>query len=97
MSRLFFFSDVSSITCVPHISYQKCESHVEKKGEMAGLDGCSVSSHIFQPLHIISDWVELGTTTKRFTVANLMLSAVSPRQFSVRVTEYGLNLEVKVI
>lgn len=46
----------------------------------------------FQPLHLISEWVEPGTTTRRLTVAILLPSGVAIGQFSTRVSDDGNTL-----
>lgn len=58
---------------------------------MAGADGCSVPSHVFQPFHIISDWAEPITPTTRLTVSILLRSGVYPARFSVRVIDNCFN------
>lgn len=55
-----------------------------------------VSSAGFVPLHLLFDWIELGTTTRRHTVALLLPSGVVTGMFSVRVSEDGLFLELTV-
>lgn len=50
----------------------------------------------FQPLLILSDWVEPGTTTKRLTVAVLLPSGVTSGMFSVRIADDGNSSEITV-
>lgn len=54
------------------------------------------SSAGFEPLHLLSEWVEPGTTTRRLTVAILLPSGVYPGHFSVRVADGGCILNVTV-
>lgn len=99
-SNIFSMSDVlspdrliepsCSLDDGPILKMQKCDCYVEEEGKMAGLDKCSESLHVFQPLHIISSWEEHGTTTKRLTLAILLPSGVCPGQFSVRVPRVAL-------
>lgn len=50
-----------------------------------------------QPLHIVSSWIEPGTTTRRMTVATFLPSGVSIGQFSVQVANDGCALKFKMI
>lgn len=53
----------------------------------------SSSSDSEQPLHIVSEWTEPGTTSKILHVALLFPSRVPSEQFSVHVSEDGCVLE----
>lgn len=55
-----------------------------------------VSVNSMQPLHIISNWVELETTTKVLFVAIILPSGTSTGKFTVRVSKDGCALEVKM-
>lgn len=59
---------------------------------------CRENSGLYnvQPLHMISEWIEPGTTTKRLTVAILLPSGVLSGQFAVRVADDGCALEISI-
>lgn len=50
----------------------------------------------FSPPQIISDLVEAKARARRLSVATLLLSGVSPEQFSIRVSEDGQVLQVTI-
>lgn len=50
----------------------------------------------FVPLHLLSNWIEPESTTRRLTVALLLPSDFTPGKFLVRVSEDGLFLELTV-
>lgn len=68
---------------------QKFDYDAKEKRKMEGLDGWSLSNKVLQPPHFIFVRVDIGTATKRLTVAILLPSGVSPAQTLVRVTSYG--------
>lgn len=51
---------------------------------------------VFYPLYSISDWVKLGTTTRRLSVAILLPSGLSPDNFSVCASEDKITLTIAV-
>lgn len=57
---------------------------------------CADSLGGYEPLHMLPEWVEPGTTTRRITVSILLSSGISPGRFFVRVAEGGGILYVTV-
>lgn len=54
------------------------------------------TNHMFQPLSLISTWIEPGSTTRCVSVAILLPSGIDAGHFAVRVAEGGRQLEVTV-
>ena len=51
----------------------------------------------FKPLYLSSCWVERETTKKRITVAIVLPSGVGTGNFSLRILENGMSIELKVV
>ena len=71
------------------VSDDSSEKHVV--GSEFVYDACS-----FSPLHLISEWTEAGTMTRRITVAMLLPSGVEQGMFSVSVVDGGRFVEMVV-
>lgn len=62
-----------------------------------GEEPCQAEYLSFRLLHLPSVWKGPGTTTKRISVAILLPSGIGPGDFTVRVLDGGLVLEVSVL
>lgn len=87
----FYFQTFSNIHSLYELIEPRCslEKEVQKKKQKICIsyDDAGVcfevktsfggTKTVFQPLYLLSDWVEPGTTTKRLTVSVLLPSGVS--------------------
>jgi hypothetical protein len=51
----------------------------------------------FAPMHLISEWVQPGTTQKRLNVAIVLPSGLTPDDYSVRVENDGATLVLRCV
>lgn len=57
----------------------------------------STQESIFETPYVVKEWPESGTTTKRLSVATILLSSVLSGKFLVHVAEDGCVFEVRYV